>query len=39
MTDVKVRFIEESFFILSDSEKLYILKTNVSDYAMKGTLK
>ena len=39
MTDIKARFIKESFLILSDSEKLYILKTDASDYAMKDILR
>jgi len=39
MTDIKVRFVEEFFLILLNSEKLYILETDVSDYAMKGILR
>jgi len=39
MTDIKARFTEESFLILSDPEKPYILETDVSDYAMGGILK
>ena len=38
MTDIKARFTEEFFLVLSDPEKLYILKTDVSDYAMGGIL-
>ena len=39
MTDIKTRFIKKSFLISSDPEKPYILKTDVSDYAIKNTLK
>ena len=39
MTDIKARFTEEFFLILLDSEKSYILKTDVLDYAIRGTLK
>ena len=39
MTDIKARFIEKSFLILSDPEKPYILEIDISDYTIKGTLK
>ena len=39
MTDVKARFIKELFLVLSDSKKSYVLETDASDYAMRGTLK
>ena len=39
MTDIKARFIKELLLVLSDSEKSYILETDVSDYAIKKTLK
>ena len=38
MTDVKTRFAKESFLILSDLKKLYILKTNASDYTIRSIL-
>ena len=39
MTNIKARFIKKSFLVSPDPEKSYILKTNASDYAIKGTLK
>ena len=39
MTDIKARFIKESFLISSDPEELYILETDASNYTMKGILK
>jgi len=39
MTDVKARFIKNFLLISSDSEKLYILETDASDYTMRGILK
>ena len=39
MTDVKARFAEEFFLILSNLKKLYILKTDALNYVMKGILK
>ena len=39
MTNVKARFIKNFLLVLSDSEKLYILETDASDYAMEGILK
>ena len=39
MTDIKTRFTEELFLILLDSEKPYILKTDVLNYAIKSILK
>ena len=39
MTDIKARFIKELLLVLSDLKKLYILETDVLDYAMGGILK
>ena len=39
MTDIKARFIKKLLLVLSDSEKSYILETNVLDYAMRGILR
>ena len=39
MTDVKARFIKKPLLISSDPKKLYILKTNASDYIIKNILK
>ena len=39
MTDIKARFIKESFLVLSDPEKSYILKTDISDYTIRDILK
>jgi len=38
MTDIKARFTKELLLVSPDSEKLYILETDVSDYAMEGIL-
>ena len=38
MTDIKARFIKKPLLVSSDSEKSYILETDVSDYAMGGIL-
>ena len=38
MTDVKTRFTKKILLILLNPEKLYILETDASDYAIKGTL-
>ena len=38
MTDIKTRFTEKLLLILSDPEKLYILETDASDYAMGNIL-
>ena len=39
MTDIKARFVKNFLLILLNLKKSYILKTNASDYTIKGTLK
>ena len=39
MTDIKIRIFKKKNLVSSDPEKSYILKTDVSDYAMKNILK
>ena len=39
MINIKARIIKKIILVSSDPEKSYILKTDASDYAMRGILK